>query len=72
MGALSRRLNLSGSLEKILCNFEEFLQLIAVKAHDDLPVNHGDWSGHIAKLLEFGNRRFIGGDVSIRELNLVL
>ena len=61
-----------GSLEKILCNFQSFLQLIAVKAYDNLPVNHSDRCGHVAKLLEFGNRRFIGGDVSIRERNLVL
>jgi hypothetical protein len=47
-----------------LLSFQKLLQLITVKAHDNLAVNHGDRCRHVAKLLQFVQRRFIGGNVS--------
>src|SRR5260370_8565332 len=55
-----------------LRSFQKLLQLVAVKAHDNLSVNHGDRGRHVTKLLQFVQRCFIAGNVPIRELNLVL
>ncbi len=52
---------MSKCLGKILPSFQEFLQLIAVKAHDNLSVNHDDWGRHITKLLQFGQRDTLAG-----------
>ncbi len=55
-----------------LGSFQKLLQLTTVKAHDNLSVNHGDRGRHVTKLLQFGQRCFIAGNVSIHEFNLVL
>src|SRR5258708_40205541 len=55
-----------------LRSLQKSLQLIMVKTHDNLSVNHGDRGRHVTKLLQFVQCCLIGGNVPIRELNLVL
>jgi hypothetical protein len=55
-----------------LLSFQKLLQFVALKAHHNLSVNHGDRGRHVTKLLQFGQRCVIAGNVSIHEFNLVL
>jgi hypothetical protein len=55
-----------------LWSFQKLLQLIPIKAYDNLSVNQSYRRRHVPKLLQFGQRRILGGNVSIREPNLVL
>jgi hypothetical protein len=55
VGTNSEALGLRMAEGLSLLSFEKLLQLIAVKAHDDLSVNHGDWCRHVTKLLQLVN-----------------
>src|SRR5260370_14560897 len=55
-----------------LRSFQKSLQLITVKAHDNLSVNHGDLGRHVSKLRQFVQRCLIRRNLPIRELHPVL
>jgi hypothetical protein len=55
-----------------LRSFEQLLQFVSVKAHDNLAVNHGDRCRHVPKLLQLIQRCFIRRNVSVDELSLAL
>src|SRR5260370_6017937 len=55
-----------------LLSFQKLLQLVAVKAHNNLSVNHGDRGRHVTKLLQFVQLCFVAANVSIHAFNLVL
>ncbi len=43
-----------------------------IETHDELSINLSDRGRHIAKLFQFSEGPFIGGDVSIHKFDLVL
>lgn len=52
--------------------FQQFLQLVAVKAYYDIAVFDCDWRGQVSQSLQFGQRRFVRGYVAVGKINLVL